>query len=256
MLGAGRRGTCSSQNHQLRAPTYSPLLFCSCLLCHRNSARVRICEFAYSLKFCCDLLVSFKIVSHLDSFGHFLLPLAMHLNMFICKAKNDPLTAHLLCLGLMLSTLYLWEFSSFRKTPLLWPHWRTALGSQLPSWPSGEKIYLPLTCICGKLIALPNIYFPASASFILSSTLTSVLSQPMIPTLVAHFHIPAEVLGLVRFFLFSYPNYVFDLSFSTIGCVDRMFFLIFVSPESLLCQSTPATSKRMPEMIRAGRRQN
>ena len=42
----------------------------------------------------------------------------------------------------------------------------------------------------------------------------------MIPTLVAHFHIPAEVLGLVRFFLFSYPNYVFDLSFSTtIGCV-------------------------------------
>ena len=161
-----------SQNHQLTASAYSLLLFCSCLLCWRNSARVRICEFAYSLKFCCDLQVSFKIVSHLESFGHFFLHLAMHLKMFICKAKNDPLTAHLLYLRLMLPTLYFWEFSSFRKT-LLWPHWRTALGSQLPSWPSGEKTYIPLMCICGKLIALPNIYFPASASFILSSTLTS-----------------------------------------------------------------------------------
>lgn len=93
-----------SQNHQLTASTYSPLLFCSCLLCRRNSARVRICEFAYSLKFCCDLQVSFKIVSHLESFGHFFLHLAMHLKMFICKAKNDPLTAHLLYLGLMLPT--------------------------------------------------------------------------------------------------------------------------------------------------------
>ena len=173
MLGAGWLGTRSSQNHWLRASTPSPLLFGSCLPCRRNSIRVHICDFAYSLKFSCDLQVSLEIVSHLESFSQLFLHLAMHLKMFICKAKNDPSTAHLLHSGLTLSTLYFWEFSSFKKTPLLWPHWRTALGSQLPSWPSGEKSYIPLTCICGKLIALPNIYFPASASFILSSTLTS-----------------------------------------------------------------------------------
>lgn len=47
----------------------------------------------------------------------------------------------------------------------------------------------------------------------------------------------------MRFFPFSYPNYVFDLSSSTaIGCVDRVSFRILVSLESLLCQFTPANA--------------
>lgn len=69
------------------------------------------------------------------------------------------------------------------------------------------------------------------------------LNQPRIPALVGHFHVPAGVLSLLRFSLFSYPSYVFDLSFSTaISCVYRVFFRILVSLESLLCQFTPANA--------------
>lgn len=86
MIGAGRLGTRSSQNHWLRASTPSPLLFGSCLPCHRNSTRVHICDFAYSLKFSCDLQVSLEIVSHLESFSQLFLHLAMHLKMFYLQS--------------------------------------------------------------------------------------------------------------------------------------------------------------------------
>lgn len=167
----------------------------------------------------------------------------------------------------MLSPFYFWEFSSFRKTSPPRPHSYITLESQLLSWPSGEKTYLRIMRIVGKLIALLNqslCFSFASASFILSSCLTIsdtpvFLSHPQIPTLLAHFHIPAEALSFVRCSFFSYSNYIFDLLFSTtISDIDRMLFLIPVSVESLLCRFAPAANKKTCQpmmMIRTGRRQ-